>query len=90
MHRRLIVRLTLVAALSLAAGCASAEIGDECGTSGATDECVDGAICTQISSGDPVCRKSCTEDADCGTDEACNGVSGANTKSCQPKTSSKK
>ncbi|MCO4763936.1 MAG: hypothetical protein KC502_20650 [Myxococcales bacterium] len=77
--------LILLFSVSLLA-CASSEIGDACDTSGAADECVEGAICTQINSGDNVCRKTCTADTDCGSEEACNGVSGSSTKSCQPKT----
>ena len=79
-------RLFIAAALCLTLGaCASAEVGDACETSGSTDECVDGAVCTQISSGDNVCRKSCAGDDDCAADEACNGISGTPMKSCQPK-----
>jgi hypothetical protein len=70
--------------LAFTLGCA-ADIGDECDKSGSKDECVDGAICTQISDGTNACRKSCTDDTECGANEQCNGVSGANTKSCQPK-----
>lgn len=80
-----IARLLAPALTILALGCASAEIGDTCDTSGSKDECVDGAICTQISGGSNVCRKSCTADTDCESTEQCNGVSGASTKSCQPK-----
>lgn len=71
--------------LALLVGCASAEIGEECDTAGATDECVDGAICTNQADGAKMCRKTCKEDADCGSTEACNGISGSTTKSCQPK-----
>lgn len=80
-----------VMALSIAAlaGCASAEIGDTCDTSGSTDECVDGAMCTQLSDGNNVCRKTCTDDTSCGADEQCNGVSGSSKKTCQPKTTKK-
>ncbi|MEY3012482.1 MAG: hypothetical protein RIT45_1217 [Pseudomonadota bacterium] len=76
--------LTLAATVALV-GCASAEIGDSCDTSGSAGECVDGAICTQISDGNNVCRATCTADTDCGTNEQCNGVGGSNKKTCQPK-----
>ena len=85
LFRALLPALTLLALASLPIGCASSEIGDSCDTSGSKDECVDGAICTQISGGSAICRKSCTADSECGANEQCNGVSGANTKSCQPK-----
>lgn len=80
-----LARLLTLSLTVLALGCASAEIGDECDTSGAKDECVDGAICTADSGGTKTCRKSCTTDDQCGATEQCNGISGANTKSCQPK-----
>ncbi len=77
--------LSFLAVAALA--CASeGEIGDSCGTAGkTTDECVSGAICTNGSGGKNACRKICTEQKDCATNESCNGVSGSSTKSCQPK-----
>lgn len=67
--------------LTLAA-CGSAEIGEECDTAGAADECVDGAICTNDDTN--VCRAVCEVQEDCPVNYACNGVSGSSTKSCQP------
>ena len=75
--------LGMMAALGLF-GCGHSEIGEECETAGATDECVDSAVCTNGSTGVPVCRKICTEQEDCATTENCNGISGTNMKSCQP------
>ena len=66
-------------------GCSGeSEIGEECDTAGSTDECVDGAICTNADDG-LTCRRLCTDDAQCATTEACNGVAETNLKSCQPK-----
>ncbi len=79
--------IVLFLSAAFAIGCASeGAIGDSCGTAGkTTDECVSGAICTNSSGGKNACRKICTEQKDCATNEACNGVSGSSTKSCQPK-----
>jgi hypothetical protein len=75
---------SLAAALFIA-GCGKSDVGEECDESGATDECVDGAICTNQSDGDdPVCRTLCVDQEDCPKGQACNGVSGTNQKSCQP------
>lgn len=77
-----------VLALSvLAAGCGSkGEVGESCDTRGSVDECVDGAICSQQSDAASACLKTCTDDAQCGADEACNGVEGSSTKACRPKS----
>ncbi|MBL7714242.1 MAG: hypothetical protein JNL01_02170 [Bdellovibrionales bacterium] len=63
-------------------GCGKSEIGESCATSGQTDDCVDGAVCTSVS-GKNVCKKSCTQQSDCASGESCNGVSGSSAKSCQ-------
>lgn len=68
--------------MALLGGCAS-DIGEECEDTGSSDECVDGAICTNEEGG-PVCREVCDADEDCASDEHCNGVAGTNIKSCQP------
>jgi hypothetical protein len=81
---RALLRLAWVlAATSLTLGCGESEIGEECDEAGSTDECVDGAICTNTGE-DAVCRALCVEQEDCKGGEACNGVSGSNLKSCQP------
>ncbi len=77
--------LTASIFLSLAlllTGCGSADVGEECDTAGATDECVDGAICTNDATN--VCRLVCEVQDDCPTNYSCNGVSGSSIKSCQP------
>jgi hypothetical protein len=61
-----------------------ADVGEGCDSAGSTDECVDGAVCTNGETGS-TCRRVCKEDDECGAAEACNGVSGTNIKSCQPK-----
>jgi hypothetical protein len=66
----------------LVSGC-GAKIGETCKTAG-SDECESGAICTNDSTA-LTCRKTCTTDAECASTEQCNGVSGTNIKSCQPK-----
>ena len=83
---------TLAAAILASAvlvGCGGeADVGEECDTSGAEDECVEGAICTAEGEA-AVCRDLCADQADCASGEACNGVSGSNIKSCQPDTGKK-
>lgn len=68
------------------AGCGgTGELGEGCDTPGVTtDECVEGTVCSNQSDGEAVCRKLCTEQAQCGEGENCNGISGSSLKSCQP------
>jgi hypothetical protein len=73
-------------------GCAgSSEVGEACTTPGDTEECVDGAICTNLPGGDAQatgdenqCFALCTDDDQCTDLEGCRGISGTNLKSCQP------
>jgi hypothetical protein len=83
---RTTITTTCAAVLALlAAGCGGAEIGEDCDTAGSADECVDGAICTNESSGGgAVCRETCDAHEDCPDGHSCNGVSGSSQKSCQP------
>ena len=76
----------LVVCLALAAGlgCGAADLGEQCDTSNSTDECVDGAVCTNEADGVNRCRKLCTTMADCPAMTSCNGISGGSNKSCQP------
>ena len=77
----------LAIALLMFACASEGDVGDTCGTAGkTTDQCVAGAICTNGTGASNSCRKICTEQKDCATNEACNGVSGSSTKSCQPKS----
>jgi hypothetical protein len=77
----------LISAFLLCVACGRADTGESCDKVGDTDECVDEAICTNESNGSQTCRKRCTEDTQCASSEQCNGVSGTNIKSCQPKDS---
>jgi hypothetical protein len=79
--RHLLLVLSVLLASVACSG--ESEIGEECDTAGSTDECVEGAICTNDDSG-LACRRQCKDDAQCADTEACNGVSGTNIKSCQP------
>jgi hypothetical protein len=76
--------LTLLGVLVGAVACGSSEVGEECDDVGSADECEDGAICT-TDRGGTVCRRICDTNDQCPADHECNGVSGTNVKSCQPK-----
>jgi hypothetical protein len=80
-----LLRITWILAVAVSTlGCGEAELGEECDEAGKTDECVDGAICTNTAE-DAVCRALCVEQEDCkAAGETCNGVAGTNQKSCQP------
>lgn len=65
------------------AACGGADIGEECDSSGSTDECVDGAVCTNEATQN-TCRKLCDTQDDCPDGTSCNGISNGNLKSCQP------
>ena len=88
MSRPLKLPLLCILLLLAPLGCGSAEVGEECDEVGDTDECEDGAICTNLSTEeDPgICLWLCENDDECAADEACNGIAGSNRKSCQPKT----
>ena len=85
LSRLSLLALSLVASVGLAACGGKGDIGESCETASATDECADGAICTNNSSGGFTCRKLCTDQAQCASTESCNGISGGSQKSCQPK-----
>jgi hypothetical protein len=71
-------------AFALLSACGASEVGEECDDAGDTDECEDGAICTNEDGGGAVCRALCKEQEDCSGGLSCNGVSGTDLKSCQP------
>ena len=79
-----LVLASFAAVLSACSGAAA--LGETCGTEGAVDECVDGAICGKPSdtATEPQCLVVCTSDAECGS-KSCNGVSGSNIKACRDK-----
>jgi hypothetical protein len=72
-----------VASLFLVTACGDPEVGEECEEVGSASECEDGAVCTNTG-GERICRARCTEQEQCPPGYACNGVSGTNSKSCQP------
>lgn len=75
----------LFVALSSLAACGEGSIGEECDTEGKVDgECDDGAVCGKRGTS-LVCLKQCTTQADCSSDEDCNGVSGTSLKGCRPR-----
>jgi hypothetical protein len=76
------VTWVLYSSVCLLIGCGAADLGESCDGVGETDDCVDGAVCTNESDGN-VCRKICDEQEDCPDDFNCNGLSG-DVKSCQP------
>jgi hypothetical protein len=86
------LRVTIVAAWvggGLAAvGCGGeGELGEECGEEGIEEgECAEGLICGKPDDGSVLeCLTICEEQADCPSDEECNGVSGSDRKACRPK-----
>jgi len=74
----------LFALLGAVACGGKSDLGEECDTPGSTDDCVPGTVCTNDLGGRR-CRAICAEDSQCAPTDACNGVSGTNIKSCQPK-----
>ncbi len=81
---RTIALAVLMLALTSLAACGPAEIGEECESTGSTDECVEGAICDTEDDA-AVCLELCEEDVDCGSGYQCTGVSGGNRKACHEK-----
>ena len=77
-------RTLALALFLLALGCGGADVGEECDEAGKTDECVDGAVCTNEEGDRSRCRLLCKDKVDCSDGHDCNGVSGTNLKSCQP------
>ena len=69
----------------LLSACGGADVGESCDEVGSSDECVDGAICTNEGDAAKVCRLSCRSQDDCPSDHDCNGISNSSEKSCQPK-----
>ena len=72
-----------VTGIPFALGCGASDVGEECDGVGSSDDCEDGAICTNEGTG-AVCRWLCKETVDCPAGHSCNGVAGTNLKSCQP------
>jgi hypothetical protein len=71
--------------LALAACSEGTPIGDPCDNPGQTDECVDGAVCTNESSSQGnLCRALCDDQEDCPEGFQCSGITSGNLKSCKP------
>jgi hypothetical protein len=72
-------------ALGCGGEAAQGEACDEAG--GEADVCEEGSVCGKRDDADEelVCLKVCTDDADCASDEGCNGVEGTNVKGCRAK-----
>ncbi|MBP9112512.1 MAG: hypothetical protein KBF88_06860 [Polyangiaceae bacterium] len=72
--------------LLLLAACSSgAKVGESCDTSGSTDECESGAVCSKNTSSTLLCLKTCVSQSDCTSTEDCNGVEGSSLKACRVK-----
>jgi len=78
-----IIVATLI--LAYACGCGGGG-GGGCGTPGNTAECSSGDICSNLSGDGNACRKICTTQTDCPSDESCLGVANTDVKSCQPRS----
>jgi hypothetical protein len=77
--------LGVLLVLGTLVACGDSDIGESCEEEGVVDgECVDGAVCGKKSNGSGlVCLKQCSSQADCSSDEDCNGVSGSSLKGCR-------
>ncbi|MRG90472.1 hypothetical protein [Polyangium spumosum] len=87
MLKNSLVALALASFTTVLLACSGGEVGEPCETEGSADECVEEAICGKPSdtSETPECLKICTQDADCGSSESCNGVTGTSVKACRIK-----
>lgn len=84
--RKAIVSFFVLSLISIVA--CGGDVGDSCDEEGKVGgECDDGNVCgkAKASGGDLVCLKQCTNAADCGAGEECNGVSKTSLKGCQPR-----
>ena len=92
MMRTPLVVLLVCGALGFACSSSDSEggsIGTTCTQSGAgAGQCAAGGICGKPSDGTTSlqCLKTCTVQTDCPADQDCNGVDGATTKGCRPKS----
>ena len=68
----------LLGGLIAGVGCATStpDVGAVCDKAGDPAACVETALCTNEAGGGLTCRKRCTVQSDCASNEACNGVSG--------------
>jgi hypothetical protein len=73
-------------------GCGKPDLGDECDTVAAADECADTLVCANggdSQDGKPTCQKACFTTADCQSNADCVPASGAETSAsplaCRPR-----
>ncbi|MBM4356911.1 MAG: hypothetical protein FJ096_02270 [Deltaproteobacteria bacterium] len=77
--------LALGSLLAFAACSDGTPIGEPCDAPGTTDECVDGAVCTNESSSERnLCRLLCDDQEDWPDGYQCSGITNGNLKSCKP------
>ena len=83
------VLLGFVVVLVSVAACGGSDIGQSCDEEGKVmGECVDGAVCghqKNMTEGDLVCLKQCTQPGDCGSNEECNSVGSTSLRACRGK-----
>ena len=79
---RILGAILLILALGVGCGGESG-LYESCDTSGSTDDCESGLICTAID-GNNICLKICWDHAQCPASWSCSGVSGSPINSCQP------
>lgn len=78
---RSITASLLTIGLLIACG-STAGLGESCTNEGATDGCIDGAVCGKGNSDKLVCMKMCKSQSDCPANSNCNGIKG-DTKACR-------
>ena len=84
--RKVVTFLGVLFVLTTMVACGDSDIGESCEEEGRVDgECVEGAVCGKNTTGGLVCQKQCSSQADCSSDETCNGVSGSSLKGCRAK-----
>ena len=79
--------MLLVCCGLVAPGC-GADVGESCETRGSLDECVEGAICADLSpSGSEFffCKRICVNDAQCFSGDVCSFIPGVGVKTCNQK-----
>lgn len=84
--RKVVTFLGVLIVLTTMVACGDNDIGESCEEEGRVDgECVKGTVCGKNTTGGLVCQKQCSSQADCRSDESCNGVSGGSLKGCRAK-----
>ena len=79
-----LVLLAAILAIPLLTPACDGSVGDSCDEEGVVNgECEEGAVCGKLKGGELRCLKQCQTQADCASNEECNGVSGNNLKGCR-------